>query len=195
MINILRDIKKLIINGTVAIKFITWKIEDTDVERKASVLFSDGVISINSKSKSFIHQVQADRYAFFVDDAEEIISKYSLVDGDLFIGRIDNYLLFRDNNLNIKCNKFILDCDEVNIEANDITINTTNLTKNATTININADVINEVATTSINITGNFILNGIPFSVAAGKLSISGKELAVVGGDVNLSTGEIITSGQ
>ena len=168
MTSILRTIKKLIIETTIAIRFATWKVEGTDVDNDAKVLFSDGLISINSQSKSMIHQLQADRYGFLVGDGEEIIKEHSLVDNDLFLGRIDNYLLFREGNLK-------LNCKELDLTATDI--------------NVNCDSIN------INVANNITINGIVFSFVGNKVSIAGKEIAVIGGDVNLLSGKIIVSGQ
>lgn len=49
----------------------------------------------------------------------------------------------------------------------------------------------------INITtsGNITINNVVFSFSADKISIGGKEIAVVGGDINTSTNKITTSGQ
>ena len=54
MVSILRDVKKLIINATVAIKFVTFKLGDKGIESDSKILFPDGFISINSKSKALI---------------------------------------------------------------------------------------------------------------------------------------------
>lgn len=124
MISILRDVKKLIINATVAIKFVTFKLGDKGIESDSRILFPDGFISINSKSKALIQNIQETNYSFLVNDSEEIIKEYSLVDSDVFAGRIDNYLLFRGGNLDIKTKNLNITCDDINITvANNITIN------------------------------------------------------------------------
>jgi len=50
---------------------------------------------------------------------------------------------------------------------------------------------------SINITttNNITINGVVFSFSANKISIGGKEVAVVGGDISTVTNKITTSGQ
>jgi len=159
MINILRNVRKLIINATVAIRFVTFKIGKKIIESDSNILFPDGFVSVNSKSKALIHNIQEDNYGFFVNDAEEIIKKHSLVDQDIFAGRADNYLLFRDGNLDIKTKSLNIVCDDVNITTNNITI-----------------------------------NGVALSFSNGKFSVTGKEVAVVGGATQTG-GNIITSGQ
>lgn len=124
MISILRDVKKLIINATVAIKFVTFKLGDKGIESDSRILFPDGFISINSKSKALIQNIQETNYSFLVNDSEEIIKEYSLVDSDVFAGRIGNYILFRGGNLDIKTKNLNITCDDINITvANNITIN------------------------------------------------------------------------
>ncbi|MGK0468873.1 hypothetical protein [Clostridium sp.] len=169
MISVLRKVKKLIINGIVSINFASWKIGGKDVDIDAKMIFNDGFISINSSSRAIVHQMQANRYGFFVDSAEDLIKEYSLIDGDLFAGRKDNYFLFRGGNLKMKSKDITLDCDKLNISCNSIDINVTN------TITINDNII--------------------LSFVGDKISINGKEIAVIGGAVNLTSGLINSSGQ
>lgn len=166
--NIFRNIKKLLINSTVFLKFSCWKIDGFDLDKEADVLFPDGLISINSSSKAIIQEVQSDLYAQLVNNGQEIIEKNSLKEGDIFSGRLENYLLFRDGNLKIKSKTLEVDCNQFNISCNSININVSNI------------VIN---------------NNINLSFVGDKISINGKEIAVLGGTVNLTTGIINNSGQ
>lgn len=75
-----------------------------------------------------------------------------------------------------KDNNYIL------VQDNDIKIKTANL-------NVDLDNLN------ITISGNIKINDIILSFSENKISINGKEIAVIGGDVNTTSGKIITSGQ
>ena len=174
MISILRDIKKIIINATVAIKFVTFKIGDKSIESDSKILFPDGFISINSKSKALIQNIQETNYSFFVNDSYEIIKEYSLVDSDVFIGRIGNYILFSGGN-------FSLNSANINLSSTNINLNCTNL-------NITCDDIN------ITVANNITINGIALSFSGGKVSIAGNEVAVVGGATQ-TCGNIVSSVQ
>lgn len=68
------------------------------------------------------------------------------------------------------------------IQDDDIVLKTKSLTINAESININ-------------VTNNIIINGITISFTDNKVSIAGKEIAVIGGTINPSNNTINTSGQ
>jgi len=104
------------------------------------------------------------RYGITLDKYAKLIKDYSLKDGDVFLGRNRNYLLFRNGNQSLKSGTLTVEANEVNVVANKI---------------------------------NF--NGVELYSEGGKIKVKVgatlKEMVVVGGTVNLSTGQIITSGQ
>ena len=170
----LRSIKKLNINNSVRGIFTRWKIQAKDYDETIPILFGDGLISINSQAKMNIGDYQAENYATLVSDGFDLVKKYSLTDGDLFLGRDENYLLMRSGNLNLKTNNLDLNCQDINIDCQDLVIN-------AASLNITCPSIT--------------INEIEFSFTGGKLSINGKEVAVVGGDISTITNKITVSGQ
>ena len=185
----LRSIKKLNINNSVRGIFTRWKIQAKDYDETIPILFGDGLISINSQAKMNIGEYQAENYATLVSDGFDLVKKYSLKDGNVFLGRDENYLLMRGGDLDIKTK-------DLNIETNDISIEANNLDLNCQDINITCqDLI--LTATSLNITcPSITINGIVFAFTGGKLSINGKEVAVIGGDIDpVITNKIITSGQ
>lgn len=172
--NFLRTVKKLIINSNLNIKYNRWKIENEQIEDQVQVLFIDGMIAFDSSAKALISKVQADNYALMVKDGKGIIDKYSLKDKDIFLGRDENYLLFREGNLDFKSKNIVLNCEQFNINCDALNIESPN-------ININTDSI--------------ILNGVEITIVGNKVILNGKEIAVIGGQVNLTSGDIIVSGQ
>jgi hypothetical protein len=143
MINILRFIKNISLNGRYFVNFIKWKIDGESIEDKVPLLFPDGLISINSKSRSWISNFIMKRNAFLFDYQEELISKYSLKDGDTFLGRDGNYVLIRDGEMTIKTDKLNVETNDVDITvANAITINGISLTFSGNKVSIEG---NEIA--------------------------------------------------
>lgn len=129
--NILRRINKITITAASAVlsNFTKWRLIDESIDTEVQMLFPDGIIAINTDSKSWISKFQAKNYALFTSDYADLIKKYSLKDKDVFIGRENNYLLFRNGDLEIKTKNLKIDCDEANIiVANKIKINNVELT-------------------------------------------------------------------
>lgn len=168
IINILRDIKKLIINNGLSAKYNLWSIGDKNIERDVDVIFPDGLISINSSSKIQVTDFGERNRAKIVTYAADLINKYSIVDGDVFLGRDSNYLLFRNGSLSIQSTNLDININELNIDCEDININVTNA---------------------------ITINNVPLTFVGDKMLINGKEIAVVGGDINPSTNKISVSGQ
>jgi hypothetical protein len=165
--NLLRSINKLKISNSVRAVFTRWKIEAKNFEDTIPVLFGDGLISINSSAKVNIQNYQAENYGTLLTDGFDLVKKYSLKDGDVFLGRDENYFLFRGGDLNLKTKNLDLNCQEINIECTNINITCPTIT----------------------------MNGVVFTFTGGKLSINGKEVAVIGGDISTITNKITTSGQ
>ncbi len=142
-----------------------WDLGDRKRKEKAPLYFIDGLIAINSEESMYIGYNQPTFYALRI--------KYAIKDKDVFLGRDENYLLFRGGDLTCKTKVLNLEAETINITA--------------TTINIEAN--------DININGTITLNGVAITVASGVISINGKPLAVVGGDISTITNKITTSGQ
>lgn len=129
--NLLRKINKISISAAslVLANFTKWRLGNESIDTDVQMLFPDGIIAINSDSKSWISKFQAKNYALFASDYANLIKKYSLKDKDVFIGRENNYLLFRNGDLEIKSKTFNIACDDINITvANKIKINDIELT-------------------------------------------------------------------
>lgn len=129
--NLLRKINKISISAASLVfsNFTKWRLGNESIDTDVQMLFPDGIISINKDSKSWISKFQAKNYALFAGDYADLIKKYSLKDKDIFIGREDNYLLFRNGDLEIKTKNLNIDCDDINITvANKIKINDIELT-------------------------------------------------------------------
>lgn len=165
---ILRTINKLITGNGISLRYTLWKIENRKINRDVDVLFPDGLISINSNSKAEISDFGEKNNAKFVTYALDLISKYSLIDGDVFLGRDSNYILFRSGSINLKTDTLTIDSNEINIDCNEININVTN---------------------------SVTINNVALTFVGDKMLVNGKEVAVVGGDVNPSTNKISVSGQ
>lgn len=122
--NFLRNIKKLTFKNILTATFSRWVIDGQSLDKDVDVLFPDGIIGINASAKCWISKFQVDNYALLVKDNSELIEKYSLVDGDVFIGRDGNYLLFRGGSLAIKTEELTIEADDLNITVvNGITVN------------------------------------------------------------------------
>lgn len=148
--NLLRTVKKLEIGSTVKSFFARWKIEGKDVNSTVDVLFPVGCVGISSQSKSWITKFQAENYSILVSNYQDIISKFSLKDGDYFYGKDNNYILVQGDNISIKTK-------QLNIESENININVTN------GINLNG--------VQITISGNKILfNSKEVAVVGGDIS-------------------------
>jgi hypothetical protein len=132
---------------------VLWKLGDTNRMAKAPLYFIDGLIAINSSESMLIGENQPDLFALNIGEYQKLREQYQIKDNDVFVGRENNYLLFRDGVLTIK---------------------TTDLVINASKI---------------------IYNGLEINVTANIISINGKQVAVIGGDVDLLTGKITASGQ
>ena len=133
------------------------KLEEDQLDADTEIVYPDGIISVNPNAYAISY---VDQYGVFVSNVVDVnnyvnlIKKYEIVNQDLFVGREENYIIFRTNlSLQIKNNSTILD------------------------------------------TQTIIINGLEFTVNNGKFFINGKEVAVVGGDINPSTNKIINSGQ
>lgn len=133
------------------------KLEGEQLDADTEIVYPDGIISVNPNAYAVSH---VDQYGVFVsnvvdvDNYVNLIKKHEIVNQDLFVGREENYIIFRTNlSLQIKNNNTILD------------------------------------------TQTIVINGLQFTVNNGKFFINGKEVAVVGGDINPSTNKIINSGQ
>ena len=125
----LRTINKLITGDGLSLNFTRWKIGADTLTNDVDVLFPDGIISINSLSKAVISKFQSEHKAVLADYSVDLIAKYNLVDGDIFLGRDSNYLLFREGSLSIESDQLNIDCNDVNITvANSITVNGIELT-------------------------------------------------------------------
>ena len=198
MIAIFRSIKKLAIKTTVVAHFTGWKIENKDIDNFSNVLFPSGIISINSSDKVMTYQVLDDKFGFILTDGSFYIKKYGLKDPDSFVGRDENYLLFRDGNLQQKTKDYNLEAETVTIDANIVDITANNITLNVGTLNLNADIINiDSDNINVTVTNNITVNGIVFTFIGSRLRIDGIEAAVVGGAVQVGPfiGSITTSGQ
>lgn len=172
---ILRDIKQLIFKTSLFTKVREWGIDGTDIFSKPMVLFPDGIIGINSNSKVSVEEYQETNYAKFYSDYRSLLSKYALKDMDVFLGRDSNYILFRDG---------ITKLENTSLE----------ITSDSSLIT--SKVLDVVSETSIEVTTPILtLNGVGITVVAGKLFIGGKEVAVVGGDIDPTTNKITVSGQ
>lgn len=159
--NLIRKIKKLVSGKLVNVKFMPYS---ATPDMQSDVYFMDGIIGINSDASVIVGKSDATTYGMIISKAESTITKNGLKDGDVFVGRDRNYVLFRNGNQTIK----------------------------STIININANELQFV--------GNKInFNGVELYSEGNKLKIKVgaelKEIAVVGGSVNISTGQIISSGQ
>lgn len=122
--NLLRTVKKLEIGATVKSFFARWKIEGKDVNSSVDVVFPIGCIGISSKAKSWISKFQAENYSFLVSNYQNIISKFSLKDGDYFYGKDENYILIQGENIFIKTKQLNINSDSININvANSIVLN------------------------------------------------------------------------
>lgn len=153
--NFLRPIKKIFLENGLVARFVRWEIEQDSIEDDVDVLFPDGIISINSKSNAWIVDFGAKNYSILTDYGKEIIELYSLKDEDLFIGRKENYFLFRDGNVNVKTKELNIDCDDINVNvANSITVNGVSLTFTGNKMLINGNkvaVVGGVANTTTGI--------------------------------------------
>lgn len=123
MKNFLRAISQFIFKNGLTVKFVRWNLGKESLTETAKVLFPDGIIAINKDGKAWISQFQSDNFALLVDGAEKLITDYSLKDGDVFVGRNRNYLLFRNGDLKIKCATLEIDCNNIEILTNEININ------------------------------------------------------------------------
>ena len=119
----LRDIKKLTIKKSVSGIFTKWRIQRESHDSSVPILFGDGFISINSQAKLNIANYQAENYATLVTDGFDIVEKHSLQDGDILLGRIDNYLLFKGGNLTLRTKNLDLSSKDFNITCDKLTIN------------------------------------------------------------------------
>ena len=158
--NFLRNVKKLTLKNILTATFARWSMDGKDLDAQVDVLFPDGMIAINSSAKCWISKFQVDNYALLVKDNYELIEKYSLVDGDVFIGRDSNYLLFRDGSLAVKTDQLNIDCKDINITVE------------------NAVTINGVELTVVG--GKLLLNGVELAVVGGNINTTSNKITTSG---------------
>lgn len=106
---------------------ILWDTPNKRMEN-APLYFIDGLIAINSSESLLIGTNQPNLFGFNIGQYEELRKKYILKDGDVFIGRSENYTLFRSGSQTIKTKLLIANCEEATITANKITFNGVELT-------------------------------------------------------------------
>lgn len=137
--NLLRQIKQIFINSGVVSNYLQWKLGTQEVVDKVPVLFQSGCIGINSKAKLWISKFQAKNYAFIVNDYSDLITKYSLQDGDYFYGFEDNYIIFRSSgDIFIKTKDLNIESQNINITLTDkIIVNGINLAFSGSKFTIN----------------------------------------------------------
>lgn len=145
--------------------FNKYKHEESELDVESEVIYTDGLISVNSDAYSVTYR---DQYGVLmskivdIDNAPYLIKKYQLQKTDLFVGRDSNNIIFRDN--------LLLQIENKN----------TNISSSES-ISLSTE--------------KFILNGIELNVIDGKLFINNKEIAVVGAESDSITHKIINSGQ
>lgn len=108
-----------------------WNLGKNKRTEESPIFFMDGLISLNSSGSMLIGTNQETFYCFGVDKFEELRSKYSIKDKDVFLGRDGNYILFRDGNLTIET-------ENINITATKITFNGVDITMSAGKLSVNS---------------------------------------------------------
>lgn len=106
---------------------VLWSSLNKRVE-KAPLYFIDGIIGINSDESVLIGVNEPTLYGFNIGQYEKLRKDYGLADGDVFVGRNRNYMLFRAGNLRMKGATLTLEYNEVDIVANEINFNGVKLT-------------------------------------------------------------------
>jgi hypothetical protein len=123
--NLIRYIKKLVAGKLVNVSFSPYS---ASPDLKSDVYFMDGVIGINSDSSVIVGKSDADTYAMIVSKAQDVITKNGLKDGDVFIGRNKNFVLFRNGNQTIKSTIINIHANELQFVGNKINFNYTYIT-------------------------------------------------------------------
>ena len=136
-----------------------WNLGISKRSEKSALYFMDGLIAINSKESMLIGENQPEFYAFNIGKYEEMRNKYAIKDNDIFLGRDENYLLFRDGKLSLKTNELNIDSTNINITC--------------TTLNINGIAF---AFTD----GKLSINGKEVAVVGGEISTSTKTITTSG---------------
>lgn len=99
-----------------------WNLGNRKRKEQAPFYFMDGLIAINSDESMYIGYNQPTLYAFNISEALELRSKYGIKDKDVFLGRDENYLLFRNGNLTIKTKDLIINADKIIFNGIEITV-------------------------------------------------------------------------
>ncbi len=162
---IFEKINKFLTDKILKISIDKYKLENEQLSIESEVVYPDGIISVNQNAYSI---TMKDEYGVFISN---------IVDADNAINLINKYkivdnelLVGREENYIIFRNNFSLQ-----IKNNDTICESSN---------------------SFQISSNEIdFNGIKLTVANGKLLLNGKEISVVGGDIDPTSNKIINSGQ